>query len=89
MGKVNQSNFGLIESWVVVKVDAAQIGNIRLFAESKFSNVVHEILVRNQLKIEPIKLLECLNPPFSRHTKTAQPMSKHKNKSYMTRIGRA
>lgn len=55
MGKVNQSNFGLIESWVGVKVDAAKIGGIKLFASLKSSNAVHDILVRDQLKIEPIK----------------------------------
>lgn len=64
MGKVNQSNFGLIESWVGVKVDAAKIGDIKLFAASKSSNVVHDIRGRNQLKIEPIKFSRMLKHSF-------------------------
>ena len=55
MVKVNTSKIGLIESWVGVKVDAAKIGGIKLLASLKSSNAVHDILVREQVKIEPIK----------------------------------
>lgn len=64
MVKVNKSIIGLIESWVVVKGDAAKISGIKLFASLKSSNAVHDILVRDQLKIEPIKFSRMLKPSF-------------------------